>query len=102
LNKGNPRGYPARQDWLWWAHTAIGHSPAMYLKAHGLGGQTSRICLVTAGINCIFVFGIKSQFDSKKSNERVCAHLSITPFIVYAERSRSMARGPRVSHHPRR
>jgi hypothetical protein len=64
----------------------------MYLKAHGLGGQTSRICLVTAGINCIFVFGIKSQFDSKKSNERVCAHLSITPFIVYAERLRSATR----------
>jgi hypothetical protein len=55
------------------------------LKAHGLGFHTSRICLVAAGINCIFVFGIKSQFDSKKGNERVCAHLSITPFIVHAE-----------------
>jgi hypothetical protein len=29
---------------------AISHSPAMYLKAHGLGGHTSRICLVTAGV----------------------------------------------------
>jgi hypothetical protein len=23
LNKVNPRGYPARQDWLWWAHTFL-------------------------------------------------------------------------------
>jgi hypothetical protein len=77
---------------------AIGHSPAVYLKAHGLGGHTSRICLITAGINCIFVFGIKSQFDSKESDERVCAHLSITPFIVYAERWRSAARHKGIIH----
>jgi hypothetical protein len=48
---------------------AISHSPAMYLKAHGLGGHTSRICLVTAGIKRIFVFWIEKQLDSKKCDE---------------------------------
>ncbi len=65
---------------------AIGHSPAVYLKAHGLGGHASRICLVTAGIKRIFVFGINRQFDSKESDERVCTHFSIPPFIVDAKR----------------
>ena len=48
---------------------AISHSPAMYLKAHGLGGHTSRICLVTAGIKHIFVFWIERQLYSKKCDE---------------------------------
>jgi hypothetical protein len=48
---------------------AISHSPAMYLKAHGLGGHTSRICLVTAGVKHIFVFWIERQLYSKKCDE---------------------------------
>lgn len=48
---------------------AISHSPAMYLKAHGLGGHTSRICLVTAGVKRIFVFWIERQLYSKKCDE---------------------------------
>jgi hypothetical protein len=41
----------------------------MYLKAHGLGGHTSRICLVTAGVKHIFVFWIERQLYSKKCDE---------------------------------
>jgi hypothetical protein len=48
---------------------AIGHSPAVHLKAHGLRGHASRICLVTAGIKRIFVFWIEKQLDSKKCDE---------------------------------
>jgi hypothetical protein len=48
---------------------AIGHSPAVHLKAHGLGGHASRIFLGTAGIKRIFVFWIQKQLDSKKCDE---------------------------------
>ncbi|MFM8378299.1 MAG: hypothetical protein ACKOB1_03125 [Planctomycetia bacterium] len=38
---------------------AIGHSPAVYQKANGLGGDAARICLVTTGIERIVIFWIK-------------------------------------------
>lgn len=64
---------------------AIGHSPAVYLEACGFGSHTSRVRLVAAGIKHFFVFWIESQFDSKKSNDRVCTHISFPPIIVCAE-----------------
>ena len=48
---------------------AIGHSPAVYLKARGFGSHTTRVRLVTAGIKLIFVFWIERQLDSKKCDE---------------------------------
>lgn len=73
---------------------AIGHSPAVHLKAHGLGGDASWICLVTAGGGHIFVFWIKSKFDSKKTTtESALAsqfrRVSVTP---NAKRERSSSK----------
>ena len=72
---------------------AIGHSPAVYLKAHGFGSHASRVRLVTAGINRIFGLWIKSQFDSKKATtESAPASQSLRS---------SFSRTPDVSDHRR-